>query len=123
MINFVKDIRHLKVKFRVIFLESAIEYLESLDKKTMTKVIYNIDKASYLNDPRLFKKIDHKIWEFRTKYASKQYRFLAFWAKIKGKSSLVVVTHGFVKKDNRIPKKELIKASDLRSKYIEEWEN
>ena len=68
----------MKVKFDVEFLEEAVEFIESLDDKTRKKVIYNIDKSRYVNDPKLFKKIDDEIWEFRTKYAGQQFRFLAF---------------------------------------------
>ena len=47
----------MKSKFDVIFLEQAIEFVENLDSKTRTKIIYNIDKARLLNDPKLFKKL------------------------------------------------------------------
>ena len=110
----------MKAKFRIEFLEQAVEFLESLEKKTKTKIIYNIDKASYVNDPKLFKKIDDEIWEFRTKYASKQYRMLAFWVKRKSTMSLVITTHGFVKKDSKVPRNEIKKANDLRLLFIKE---
>ena len=44
-------------KFEVIFLEEAIEFLQRLNEKDRNKIIYNIDKASYTNDPKLFKKL------------------------------------------------------------------
>lgn len=53
-------------KFEVIFLEEAIDFFEKLDEKTRVKILYNIDKASYHNDPKLFKKLNDTIWEFRT---------------------------------------------------------
>lgn len=58
----------MKVKFEVIFLEQAIEFLEKLDDKSRNKIYYNIDKAKLINDPKLFKKLKDEIWEFRTKY-------------------------------------------------------
>ena len=42
--------------FEVEFLEDAIEFLSSVDTKAARKIIYNIDKASYIQDPELLKK-------------------------------------------------------------------
>lgn len=51
-------------KFSVIFLAEAAEFLDGLDDKSRRKVIYNIDKSRYVNDPKLFKKLTKDIWEF-----------------------------------------------------------
>ena len=109
----------MKAKFDVEFLEEALEFIEKLDNKTRLKIIYNIDKSRLVNDPKLFKKLNDEIWEFRTKYSGKQYRLLAFWVKRKGKTSLVFATHGFVKKVSKVPKLEIKKAQDIRKKYLE----
>lgn len=108
----------MKAKFEVEFLDHAVEFLEGLDVKTRQKVIYNIDKARYVNDPKLFKKLDNEIWEFRTKFGGNQYRMLAFWVKLKGKTSLVVASHGFVKKVSKVPKSEIQKARALMNEYL-----
>ena len=68
-------------KFDVLFLEDARQFLLALNDNTRTKILYNIDKAKVLNDPKLFKKLTDTIWEFRTKYNGIQYRLLAFWDK------------------------------------------
>ena len=112
----------MKQKFSVEFLDEAFSYIESLVEKARKKVIYNIDKASYLNDPKLFKKLDDEIWEFRILYSKTQYRFLAFWTKRKRTLSLVIVTHGFVKKRSKVPDREIKKANDLRTKYLSSYE-
>ena len=65
-------------KFEVDFLEDAVDFLESLDEKSRRKIIFNIDKSRYVNDPKLFKKLTKDIWEFRTKYQKSQYRLFAF---------------------------------------------
>ena len=68
-------------------------------------------------DPRLFKKLEGtKIWEFRAEYESNAYRLLAFWDK--EEKSLVVATHGFAKKGQKTPKKEIRKAERLRMEYM-----
>ena len=108
----------MKAKFEVEFLEPAEFFLEQLDLKTKRKIIYNIDKSRYVNDPKLFKKLDEDIWEFRTKYGGNQHRLLAFWVKQGNRLSLVIATHGFIKKDSKIPKKEIEKARDLMKEYL-----
>lgn len=110
----------MKINFEVIFLEQAIEFLESLDKKSRVKVIYNIDKAKLKTDPKLFKKLDDDIWEFRTVYAGLQYRLLAFWDKTDKTETLVLASHGFIKKVDKVPKKEIEKAKRIRMEYFEQ---
>lgn len=106
--------------FETRFLEEANEFLASLDKKSGAKIIYNIDLAEQTNDPRLFKKLQEEIWELRTQYLGKQIRLLAFWDKSDNKETLVIATHGFIKKVDKVPAKEIDRAENLRKKYFEE---
>ncbi len=78
----------------------------------------NIDLAEQTNDPRLFKKLQNDIWEFRTKFAGLQIRFLAFWDKTDDKETLVFATHGFIKKVDKVPKNEIERAVKIRTKYF-----
>ena len=110
----------MKPKFEVIFLEQAIDFMASLDTKTKKKVYYNIDKAKLENDPKLFKKLSGEIWEFRTKYNGLQYRLLAFWDKTDNSETLVISTHGIVKKTNKIPKADIEKATKIRAEYFDQ---
>ena len=100
----------MKVKFDVLFLEQAIDFVERLDAKSRNKIYYNIDKAKLLNDPKLFKKLEGEIWEFRTKYNGIQYRLFAFWDKTEETDTLVISTHGIIKKISKVPKSEIEKA-------------
>ncbi|NTS40354.1 type II toxin-antitoxin system RelE/ParE family toxin [Flavisolibacter sp. BT320] len=106
--------------FETRFLEEANAFLASLDPKSAAKVIYNIDLAEQTNDPRLFKKLQDEIWEFRTRYAGTQIRLLAFWDKSNNKETLVIATHGFIKKVDKVSAKEIERAENLRKKYVEE---
>jgi len=108
----------MKAKFEVIFLEQAIEFLEKLDDKSRKKIYYNIDKSKLINDPKLFKKLKNEIWEFRTKYNGIQYRLLAFWDKTKKTETLVISTHGIIKKVSKVPKSEIEKAERIRNEYF-----
>lgn len=105
-------------KFEVIFLEQAIEFLNSLDLKTREKIYYNVDKAKLGLDPKLFKKLTDEIWEFRTKYQGKQHRLFAFWDKTDKSETLVISTHGMIKKVSKVPKGEIQKANEIRTEYF-----
>lgn len=106
--------------FEVVFLEQAIYFLYSLDLKTRKKIYYNVDKAKLGLDPKLFKKLTDDIWEFRTKYKGLQYRLLAFWDKTDKTDTLVISTHGIVKKVDKVPKSEIEKAKKIRTEYFEQ---
>ena len=108
------------IKYAVIFLEWAKEFLDNLDEKTRKKVIYNIWKSRDVNDPELFKKLDGNIWEFRTNFLTNQIRLLAFWDKTEKEETLVVATHGFIKKTQKTPKSEIEKAERIRTQYFKE---
>lgn len=106
------------IYFQIIFLEEADKFISQLDVKTAMKVFYNIDLAQQTNDPKLFKKLQNDIWEFRTKYNGLQIRLLAFWDKSSGKDTLVVATHGFIKKVDKVPKNELNEQQKLEQSIL-----
>lgn len=106
--------------FEIIFLEEAFEFLKGLERKHYEKILYNIRKAQTNHDPELFKKLTKEIWEFRTLYQGVQYRLLAFWDKTTETETLVVSTHGFIKKRSKVPDNEIQKAIGQRTKYFEE---
>ena len=81
-------------KFRVEFLEEAKEFLDELDEKARAKIIYNINKTYY--------------------------RLFAFWDKTDSTDTVVISTHGLIKKTDKIPKKEIERAENLRVKYFNE---
>ena len=72
----------MKPKFDIELLPEAIDFLENLEDKTREKIYYNIKKAQFVNDNKLFKKLNDFIWEFRTLYKSKAYRLFSFWTKL-----------------------------------------
>lgn len=106
-------------KFKVIFLKEAREFLLTLDEKSRDKIIFNIDKAKLKNDKELFKKLNREIWEFRTLYKKTYYRIFAFWDKENMEETLVLATHGIIKKTDKIPEKEINKAENIREQYLE----
>jgi phage-related protein len=106
-------------KFQTRFLEEADKFISELDSKTAKKILYNIDFAEQTNDPKLFKKLQNDIWEFRTKFAGLQIRLLAFWDKSDNTDTLVFATHGFIKKVDKVPKHEIERAVRIKEQYFE----
>lgn len=106
--------------FEIIFLEEAFDFLQSLETKHYNKILFNIRKAQVQHDPELLKKLTGEIWEFRTLYQGLQYRLLAFWDKSGSEESLVICTHGFIKKQSKVPQKEIDKSESLRKKYFQD---
>jgi phage-related protein len=104
--------------FQTIFLDEADKFIAGLDAKSAKKVIYNVDLAEQTNDPRLFKKLQNDIWAFRTKHAGFQIRLLAFWDKTDRHETLVLATHGFMKKVDKVPRNEIERAIRIRDKYF-----
>ena len=105
--------------FQTRFLEKADKFIASLDSKTAGKIFYNIDLAEQTNDPKLFKKLQNDIWEFRTRYNGLQIRLLAFWDKTDGTETFVLATHGFIKKVYKVPFNEIGRAVKIKTKYFE----
>ena len=104
-------------RFEVTYLPEAIEFLESIAVKAVEKLIFNISKSQAVNDVRVFKKLKNSnIWEFRAEYSSNEYRLFAFWDK--RENTLVVCTHGILKKTQKTPKKEIEKAERIRKQYL-----
>lgn len=110
----------MEKQFEVVFLDEAFEFLRSLDRKHYEKILFNIRKAQINRDPELFKKLKDDIWELRTLYQGFQYRLLAFWDKTDSKNTLVISTHGFVKKTSKVPENEIQKAYQLMIQYFED---
>lgn len=99
-------------------MEEANEFIAKLDPKIVKKIFYNIDLAEQTNDSKLFKKLQNDIWKFRTKFARLQIRLLAFWDKSNNIKTLVIATHGFIKKVDKVPANEIYRAMKLREKYF-----
>lgn len=87
--------------FEIRYLEEADKFITGLSPKAIKKVFYNIDIAEQTNDPRLFKKLQNEIWEFRTVYAGLQIRLFVFWDKTTAIQTLVFATRCFIKKNKK----------------------
>ena len=105
-------------KFKVKFLEEAGLFYFAQPLAVRKKIAYNISiVAGGALNPELFKKlVGSNIWEFRTRYEGQSYRLLAFWDT--ETEAIVVATHGFSKKTDKTPPKEIEHAEKIRTKYF-----
>ena len=90
-----------KSRFKVKLSNEAQEFLDGLPNKVREKIISNIRKSTFVLDPDLSK-----------------YRLLAFWDKDDKINTLVIATHGFIKKTQKTPPKEIAKAEEIRKDYF-----
>lgn len=68
-------------------------------------------------DKEIFKKLeDTDIWEFRTHFAGMAYRLLSFFDT--DQQALIITTHGFIKKTQKTPRKEVDRANAIRTEYF-----
>lgn len=107
-------------EIEVILLKGARDFVKGLDKKAAGKIVSVMNQVKQgSRDSRLFKKLEGtQIWEFRAEYEGNAYRLMSFWDK--EEQSLVVATHGFSKKAQKTPKKEIMKAERIREEYYKE---
>lgn len=112
--EFDRDLREL------IF--TAIQAIEIALRSTLLSNHPNVD-INYLKieqgiiDNELFKKLENSnIWEFRTIFSGNCYRLFSFWDT--ENETLVIATHGIVKKTQKTLPKEIAKAEDIRKEYF-----
>lgn len=108
-----------KPKYKIILNAEVRTFIKSLPSKAANKVVYNLNVvAGGMIDKELFKKLNGtEIWEFRTLYMGICYRLLAFLDT--SEDALIITTHGFVKKTDKTPVKEIEKAERARKLYFE----
>ena len=107
-------------KFKVIISEEVDKFLDNIPNKAKAKIFYNINLvvAGHVNKD-LFKKIDGTdLWEFRTLFSGIAYRLLSFFDP--DEQALIITTHGFIKKTQKTPLKEIEKAKAIRKEYFKQ---
>jgi len=95
----------------------VVELLNKLQTKVRAKVVKWMDKLENEgpNLPRPYTDIVRgKIRELRVSFGSNEYCFLYFFF---GKR--IVITHGFLKKADRIPKRDIERAERIMKDFLE----
>ena len=94
------------------------DFLDALPGKVAQKVVWVL---RLLEDIEMvpaiyFKKLvgTEDIWECRIQFGSNAYRMFCFFAD----NSVVILTHGFIKKSQKTPKSEIEKAEAYRRDFL-----
>ena len=98
----------------------AKDFLENLPEKIEGKFLRWIQllEEQGPNLPRPFADVlRNKIRELRVKFGSDQYRLLYFFH-----GKMAVLTHGFIKKTDRVPDEEIEKAIKLMNDFLRRCE-
>jgi phage-related protein len=96
----------------------ARDFLDSLFGKVAQKVAWVLQLLEDLEKIPVvfFKKLigTEEIWECRIRYGSNIYRIFCFFDS----HSVVVLTHGLVKKSQKTPRTEIERAESYRRDYL-----
>ncbi len=105
-------------KPKVVLMDEVLDFLNSLPHSAADKVLYNIHRiVAGERNRELFKKLENsEIWEFRTLYNKTAYRIFAFWDK--RNETLIIATHGIIKKTQKTPQQDITKAERIRKEYF-----
>ena len=94
------------------------DFLDSLSGKIAKKVTWVLNLLEDLDivPSTYFKKLSgtKEIWECRVRYGPDSYRIFCFFIG----NSVVVLTHGFLKKTRKVPASEIKSAEAYREDFI-----
>ena len=93
------------------------EFYNKQSKSVQTKIDYvlHIIITVEIIPKKFFKHVEDGIYEIRIKSESDIYRIFSFFDEGK----LVILLHGFTKKSQKLPRKEIDRAKKLRRDYYE----
>jgi phage-related protein len=96
----------------------VLEFINSLPGKAAKKVTWTLSLLEELDTlpTTYFKKLVNSdgIWEVRVSLGSDAYRIFCFFAG----NAVVVLTHGLVKKTQKIPTEEIERAETYKRDYL-----
>lgn len=109
-------------EIKVVMMDEAVAFVRSLPQKVQEKITYNFLKIQQgVISKELFKKLEGtEIWEFRTLFNGNCYRLFSFWDT--DTETLIIATHGIIKKTQKTPKKEISKAEIIKQEYFKQKE-
>ena len=81
-------------------------------------VLYVIMTVEHI-PKKFFKHIEDGIYEIRIQHGSNVYRVFSFFEE----NRLIILLHGFTKKSQKLPRREIEKAIRLRRDYYEDKES
>lgn len=111
---------NLKGRKEVRLLKEVEDYFFAQRDKVQEKFLKIFEKTEMGIKGEWFEKLKSSdgIFEFRYRDHQKFYRVFVFWDS-EDKTTLILGTHGFDKKSNKTPPKEIKKAEQIKKKYFE----
>jgi phage-related protein len=109
---------HKAIEVRL--MKEAAEFTDSLDEGARKKVFFNITKTIQGLRGEWFEKMSGSgdLYEFRTLYNRQYIRLFAFWDTRDNKRTLIICTHGLIKKTAKTPAAEIEKAKQHKKEYF-----
>ena len=106
----------------IITLPQAEEFIDSIEEPVRKKFLHSMRKTKQRIFGDWFKKMvgTDDIYEFRVDNNGKFYRLFAFWDRRGSSQTLIVATHGLIKKTNKTPKSDIDKAEEIKNKYFKD---
>jgi len=104
----------------IVLLSEADKFVAKIENSARKKLFYAIRKTKMRIYGDWFEKLKSSkdIFEFRVKDSNKFFRLFAFWDGTGDKETLIVCTHGLIKKTNKTPKQDIEKAELIKDKYF-----
>jgi phage-related protein len=94
------------------------EFLDSHGPKQAQKVVWVLSAVKELArvPQQYFKKLEgtEELWEVRADFGGNAFRLLGFWDS----GRLIILTHGFAKKAQKTPEREITLAEQRRRDYL-----
>ena len=116
------------IVFEIIFFSTdagrrpVVDFLDALDVKMRNKVLDNLKHLQihghYLREP-YSKPLGDGIFELRTRFGNDITRVLYFFYI----GNRIILTHGFVKKTQKTPPREIERAKEFRALYQQREEH
>jgi phage-related protein len=86
-----------------------LDALGETERAKILKIIKRLANFGVVQNREQFKKVEGEIWEFK----EFQRRILMYYLP----NRRIVLTHGFIKKGDRIPRSEIERANTIRHEY------
>lgn len=104
----------------IILLPEAEKFVDKIEISAKKKMFYAIRKIKMRVHGDWFEKLKSSkdIFELRVKDSNKFFRLFSFWDSTGDTETLIVCTHGLIKKTNKTPKKDIEKAEMIKEKYF-----
>lgn len=104
----------------VKLMKDAENFIHDLDSASREKVFYNIRKTMMGLKGEWFEKMKgtNDLFEFRTLYNRQYIRLFAFWDTRDNKKTLIICTHGLIKKTDKTPASDIHQAEKLKEEYF-----